>query len=161
MTLQHKCLAKRTKTFTCKLIKMHLGWQHKKEGWVLKMWCLTNLNVIYWSTTNDKLIYFPTNSCKLQKHLGSLKIQSLKSVLLGKIHACFWIFPFWISRQQNETGEILDLASLGIIQSRQQTTKALIRLLGCTGWSTPFLFAYGINRFSHIYNLYRLIRLIQ
>ena len=36
-----------------------------------------------------------------------------------------------------------------IIPSRQQTTKALIRLRGCSDWSAPLLFAYGINRFSH------------
>ena len=32
--------------------------------------------------------------------------------------------------------------------SRQRTTKALIRLRGCAGWSAPLLFAYDINRFS-------------
>ena len=32
---------------------------------------------------------------------------------------------------------------------RQWTTKALIRLRRCAGWSAPLLFAYGINRFSH------------
>ena len=50
---------------------------------------LTNLNAIdcCQTTTKEKLIYFPTNSCKLQNCLGSLKIRSLNSVLLGKIHA--------------------------------------------------------------------------
>ena len=33
--------------------------------------------------------------------------------------------------------------------SRQRTTKALIRLRGCTGWSAPLLFTYDKNRFSH------------
>ena len=33
--------------------------------------------------------------------------------------------------------------------SRKRTTKALIRLRGCAGWSAPLLFAYGINRFCH------------
>ena len=42
-----------------------------------------------------------------------------------------------------------NLANIGIILSRQRTTKALIRLRGCAGWSAPLLFAYGINRFSH------------
>ena len=32
--------------------------------------------------------------------------------------------------------------------SRQWTTKMLIRLRECAGWSVP-LFTYGINRFSH------------
>ena len=45
--------------------------------------------------------------------------------------------------------EISDIASRGITLSRQQTTKALIRLRGCAGWSAPLLFAYDINRFSH------------
>ena len=35
--------------------------------------------------------------------------------------------------------EILDLESLGIILSRQWTTKMLIRLRGCAGWSAPVL----------------------
>ena len=39
------------------------------------------------TTTDQKLIYFPTNSCKLHRHLGSLKIWSLNSALLEKIHA--------------------------------------------------------------------------
>ena len=45
--------------------------------------------------------------------------------------------------------EILDLASRGIILSRQWTTKALIRLRKCAGWSAPLLFAYGKSRFCH------------
>ena len=42
---------------------------------------------------------------------------------------------------------ILDLAGIDIIFVR--TTKALIRQHGCTGWSVPFLSAYGISRISH------------
>ena len=54
-----------------------------------EMQFLTNLNAIdcCQTTTNEKLIYFLTNSCKLQNHLSSSKIRSLKSALLGKIHA--------------------------------------------------------------------------
>ena len=33
--------------------------------------------------------------------------------------------------------------------SRQQTTKVVIRLHGCTGWSMPLLFAYVKTSFSH------------
>ena len=36
-----------------------------------------------------------------------------------------------------------------IMLSRQWTTKVLIRLCRCTGWSALLLFKYGINRFSH------------
>ena len=44
---------------------------------------------------------------------------------------------------------ILDIASTDIILSKQRTTKALIRLRWCAGWSAPLLFAYGKNGFSH------------
>ena len=36
--------------------------------------------------------------------------------------------------------EILSVASLSIILSRGRTTKALIRLRGCVGWSAPLIF---------------------
>ena len=57
----------------------------KKKGWVRKMWILTNFNAMdcCQTTINEKLI---TDLCKLQKHLGSSKISSLKSALLGKVH---------------------------------------------------------------------------
>ena len=45
--------------------------------------------------------------------------------------------------------EISAIASRGNILSRQQTTKVLIRLHGCAGWSVPLLFAYRKNSFSH------------
>ena len=51
--------------------------------------------------------------------------------------------------QTSESHDIVDEKTRAIILSRQRTTKALIRLLGCTGWSAPLLFVYGINRFSH------------
>ena len=41
--------------------------------------------------------------------------------------------------------ETLDIASIHIILFKQRTTKVLIRLHGCTGWSAPLLFAYGIR----------------
>ena len=48
-------------------------------------------------------------------------------------------------------------ASIGIILPRQRTTKTLIKLHRCAGWSAPLLFAYGINRFSHDEALIKLI----
>ena len=42
--------------------------------------------------------------------------------------------------------ETLDIASIHIILSKQRTTKVLIRLRECAGWSAPLLFAYGIRR---------------
>ena len=46
--------------------------------------------------------------------------------------------------------EILLLASLDIILSNKQITKALIRLRRCPGWSAPFSFANPKDRFSHV-----------
>ena len=45
--------------------------------------------------------------------------------------------------------EISSIETRGSKLSRQRTTKALIRLCGCAGWSVPLFFAYGKNRFSH------------
>ena len=42
-----------------------------------------------------------------------------------------------------------DIETRSIVLSRQRTTKVLIRLRECAGWSVPLLFAYGINRFFH------------
>ena len=43
--------------------------------------------------------------------------------------------------------EISAIARRGIILSRQRTTKALIRLRRCAGWSAHLLFAYGKTDF--------------
>ena len=51
--------------------------------------------------------------------------------------------------QTSQSLEIWAIASKDIILSKQRTTKVLIRLCGCAGWSAPLLFAYGINRYSH------------
>ena len=51
-----------------------------------------------------------------------------------------------------ETSQSLEIANVetrDIILSRHRTTKALIRLRGCAGWSAPLLFAYVIRKFSH------------
>ena len=45
--------------------------------------------------------------------------------------------------------EISAIESRDIILSKQRTTKALIRLRGCAGWSAPLLFAYIIR---HIFS---------
>ena len=57
--------------------------------------------------------------------------------------------PAYSATQPSKSHEIANKEIRDIILSRQWTTKALIRLRGCTGWSAPLLFAYGINRFSH------------
>ena len=58
--------------------------------------------------------------------------------------------------------EILVTETRDITLSRQQTTKALIRLPGCAGWSAPLLFAYDIRHVfswpgSHILQIYLLL----
>ena len=45
--------------------------------------------------------------------------------------------------------EVSDIETEDNILSRHRTTRVLIRLRGCAGWSAPLLFAHGINRFSH------------
>ena len=55
---------------------------------------------------------------------------------------------------RQDSNWLLDLSSVGIILSRQQTTKALIRLRECAGWSAHLLFAYGINRSSSWHGSY-------
>ena len=57
--------------------------------------------------------------------------------------------PVCVATEARWKLEISDMETRGIILSKQQTTKVLIRLRGCTGWSAPLLFAYGKNRFSH------------
>ena len=54
--------------------------------------------------------------------------------------------------------EILVTETRDITLSRQRTTKALIRLRGCAGWSAPLLFAYDIRhvfRWPGSYNIAR------
>ena len=57
--------------------------------------------------------------------------------------------PAYSAIETGQSLEISAIASRGIILSRRRTTKALIRLRGCAGWSAPLLFAYDINRFSY------------
>ena len=57
--------------------------------------------------------------------------------------------PACSAKKASYSLEIVHVASIGIILSRQQTTKALIRLRCCADWSAPLLFAFGKNRFSH------------
>ena len=53
--------------------------------------------------------------------------------------------PACAATETSQNLEILDLETRDIILSKEQTTKALIRLRGCAGWSAPLLFAYGIR----------------
>ena len=62
----------------------------------------------------------------------------------------------------DETSQSLEtsaIASRGIILSTQLTTKALIRLHRCAGWSAPLLFAYGIRQVFSWYGPYTSKRL--
>ena len=64
--------------------------------------------------------------------------------------------PACAATEANMRLEILVTETRGITLSRQRTTKALIRLHGCAGWSAPLLFAYGIRHifsWSGSYNL--------
>ena len=67
----------------------------------------------------------------------------------------FWVFyQVWLKLSCPATEaslrlDISDIETGDIILSMQRTTKALIRLRRCAGWSASLLFAYGKNRFSH------------
>ena len=67
---------------------------------------------------------------------------------LSSVFATSWDSNQPAQLQRLVSLEISTIARRGIILCRQRTTKVLIRLRGCAGWSTPLLFAYGINRFS-------------
>ena len=54
----------------------------------------------------------------------------------------------WATRVSRSL-RVSDIATVGIMPSRQWTTKALIRLRGCPSWSTSLLLAYGINKFCY------------
>ena len=57
--------------------------------------------------------------------------------------------PAWAATEASQSLEISAIESRDIILSKQRTTKALIRLSGCAGWSAPLLFAYDIR---HIFS---------
>ena len=59
-----------------------------------------------------------------------------------------WLKPIWAATEASYRLEISDIKTRDFILSRQWTTKVLIRLHECAGWSAPLVFAYGINRFS-------------
>ena len=67
----------------------------------------------------------------------------------------FWVFnqvrhkPACAATEASWRLEIWDIETKDIILSRQWTTKVLIRLRGCAGWTAPLLVAYDISRFSH------------
>ena len=53
--------------------------------------------------------------------------------------------PACSATEASKSHEIANIETRDI-QSRQRTTKVLIRLRGCAGWSVPLLFAYGIKQ---------------
>ena len=55
--------------------------------------------------------------------------------------------PAYSATGTSQSLEILALASIGIILSRQRTTKVLIRLRGCASGPAPLLSAYGKTGF--------------
>ena len=84
-------------------------------------------------------------SCKLYRFIWAMSWKNLSSEVCDQVRlkqACS-------ATKASGSLEILDLASIGIILSKQWTTKMLIRLCTCAGWSAPLLFPYGTNRFSH------------
>ena len=48
------------------------------------------------------------------------------------------LIPACSATETSQRFEIWDIEARGIILPKQRTTKVLIRLRGCTGWSAPF-----------------------
>ena len=125
-----------------KLGSLAIHWAHSKDsdqtGWMSRLiWvfagCTVILLVLSWGGSNQ---------------ITTLNMQPNLSLITRK--------PVFGGLQpvNTQTGllyflEILGIASIGIILSKQRTTKVLVRLRGCAGWSAPLLFESGINRFSH------------
>ena len=57
--------------------------------------------------------------------------------------------PACTATEASQSLEISAIESRDIILFKQRTTKVLIRLRGCAGWSAPLLFAYDIR---HIFS---------
>ena len=74
------------------------------------------------------------------------KSHLIKSLVTRK--PVFGVFkPACSATEISERLQILDIETRDIILSRQQTTKALIRLRQCAGRSAPLLFAYDKTGF--------------
>ena len=58
---------------------------------------------------------------------------------------CSWFAAIWATSSENVSSGVCDLETRDIILSKEWTTKVLIRLRRCAGWSVPLLFAYGIK----------------
>ena len=58
--------------------------------------------------------------------------------------------PVSSATETSQKIEILLEASLDMILSKKQTTKALVSLHGCAGWSAPLLFANPEDRLSRV-----------
>ena len=110
-----------------------------------------------WDIDNDlgrNKCYTPKTRLKFKRHnvialiktslIWALSRENLFSVVCDQVRhkqVCS-------ATRTSEMLETLVLATIGIILSKQWT-KMLTRLCGCTVWSEPLLFIYGIKRFSH------------
>ena len=84
-----------------------------------------------------------------------------KTCLQGKSHVR--LKPTCSDTETRWKIKILHEASLDILLSNKQITKALIRLRGCTGWSAPLLFACNMPGFPAlrpISILYMLLKIL-
>ena len=105
----------------------------------------------------DHFVGFFMRQLKYEAHLNCLfglsheYLQYMSLVMRKPVFGVYDQGRLKLTHSATETSwglEILGVETRGIL-SRPRTTKALIRLRGCTGWSAPLLFAYGKNRFSH------------
>ena len=84
--------------------------------------------------------------CKVSKRCGQNdKWATSRENVSSEIFDQVRFKPACSATEASYNFETLDITSMHIILSKQRTTKVLIRLRGCTGWSAPLLFAYGIR----------------
>ena len=97
--------------------------------------------------------YFGYNPSSAFYHNGAYLINNYMSLITRKpvfgVGDQVRLKPACSATDTSYRLELSAIASRDFILSRQRTTKALIRLCGCAGWSAPLLFAYGIKMFFH------------
>ena len=121
-----------------------------KLGWDWK--CGNFFNFVHWVRALDWNQNFVLSNIWINKFMGFHQIfiwaslwENVSSGISDQVRlqlACS-------ATEASMTLAILVTETRDITLSRQQTTKALIRLHGCAGWSVPLLFAYDIR---HIFS---------
>ena len=134
------------------MINVGLSWLSFMVQW----FCLI---ILHWSPVIRLLVFFRTKKSWVLSDPGHLHcpvwqlLKDRQSLVTRKpvFQVCDQVRlkPACAATATTYSLQIAAIACRHIILSRQRTTKMLIRLRRCAGWSAPLLFAYGIIMFSH------------